>query len=105
MLKSSDSRACTSTCWNIAGETRSRKEIVAFHWHSVGDGSGYSNLPHLHVKAAANPLPRSHFGVALTADPAQEGSVEYLDQLLEEAISMVEAEVLGRVGSTGLRWP
>ncbi len=85
------------------GRDEEPKEIVAFHWHSVGDGSGYSNLPHLHVKAAANPLPRSHFGVALTAEPAQQGSIEYLDQLLDEAISMVKAEVLKRISSTALR--
>ena len=87
------------------GRDEEPKEIVAFHWHAVGDGSGYSNLPHLHVKAATDPLPRAHFGVALTAGPAEQDSVEFLDQLLDEAISMVEAEVLKRVESRGLSLP
>lgn len=87
------------------GRDEEPKEIVAFHWHAVGDGSGYSNLPHLHVKVAADPLHRSHFGVALTAGPAEQDSVTFLDQLLDETVSMVDAEVLKRVGSSKLSLP
>ena len=87
------------------GRDQEPKEILAFHWHSVDEESEYGNLPHVHVKAAADPLPRSHFGVALTVGSAAQGTIEYLDRLLDEAVAMVDAEVLERLRETPLRWP
>ena len=86
------------------GRSEEPKEIVAFHWHSVDNGDGYSNLPHLHVKAAAAPLAKSHLGVTLTVGTAEQRTVEYLDQLLGEAIAMFDSEVLQRVDATPSRW-
>lgn len=86
------------------GRESEPKEIIAFHWHSVDDGDGYSNLPHMHVKASRDPLPRSHFGLTLTVNATKQGTVEYLDSLLDAAVNMVEAEVLQRIDSTPLRW-
>ena len=84
------------------GRDEEPKEIVAFHWHAVDGGGGYAGLPHLHVEAADNPLPRAHFGVTLTVE-AQQNTVEYLDRLLDEAIAMVEAEVLQRIQRSPLQ--
>ena len=78
------------------GRNEGLKEVIAFHWHSVVAEDSYSNLPHLHVKVAEDPLPRSHLNVTLTAGADEQSTVEYLDRLLDEAILMVNAEVLQR---------
>ena len=86
------------------GQMEEPKEVIAFHWHSVDGDDRYSNLPHLHVKAAPDPLPRSHLNVTLATDTDDQSTVEYLDRLLGEAISMVNAEVLQRIDARPVRW-
>jgi hypothetical protein len=84
------------------------REIVAFHWHLSGiEGHGtgrYGDRPHVHLTSAPEPLPRSHLGVTLTVGADHQATIPYLNQLLDDAIGMVEAEVLGRLGTTPLAW-
>lgn len=84
------------------------REIVAFHWHLSGiEGHGtgrYGDRPHVHLTSAPEPLPRSHLGVTLTVDADHQATVPYLNQLLDDAVGMVEVEVLGRLVAAPLAW-
>jgi len=88
------------------GREENPREIIAFHWEPLAEAEDesdqYKSRPHLHVKLATGPLPRSHLDATLTVGTDQQGSVEYLDQLLDEAIDMIAIEVLERIRSTPL---
>ena len=81
-------------------------EILAFHWHpSTSDTdaeAGHDRRPHLHVSLAPEPLPKSHLGVSLSVPDSDQSTVKYLDALLEDAIGMIDNEVLNRLKSTPL---
>ena len=80
------------------------REIVAFHWEPlvpVSDHNhGYSRRPHLHVSLAPNPFDRSHLVVTLTIPSPEQASITYLDKLIDEAVTLLKAEVLERIEST-----
>ena len=88
------------------GREENPRDIIAFHWEPLADAEDeadlYKSRPHLHVKLATGPLPRSHLDATLSVGTDQQGSVEYLDQLLDEAIAMIAIEVLERIRSTPL---
>ena len=83
------------------GADKSLDEIAAFHWHPLllveNREQRYNNRPHLHLTRAPEPLAKSHLAVALTVATEHDTTVEYLDQLLDEAIEMVAIEILERL--------
>ena len=88
---------------------RPPKEVLAFHWEPMpdkqADGEGvYRERPHMHFGLAPPPLHRSHFVVTLTVDSERQASVEYLNELLDAVIKMVEVEVLDRIGDRPTGW-
>ena len=87
----------------------SHVEIVAFHWHlrqsSEGSDLAYNQRPHLHLKVAPVPLQNSHLGATLGVGIEEQGSVDYLDRLLDDAAVMFADEVLHPLASTPLDLP
>ena len=87
----------------------SHVEIVAFHWHlrqsSEGSDLVYNQRPHLHLKVAPVPLQNSHLGATLGVGIEEQGSVDYLDRLLDDAARMFANEVLHPLASTPLVLP
>ena len=81
-------------------------EILAFHWRPATSDTnlqaGHDRRPHLHVSLAPEPLPKSHLGVSLSVPDGDQSTVKYLDALLEDAIGMIDNEVLNRLKSTPL---
>ena len=88
------------------GADENPKEIIAFHWHPMNlpeeSEYGFKDRPHLHLQAAPDPLPKSHLGVALAVSTDNQGTVQYLDRLLDETIEMISAEVLDRLEASPL---
>lgn len=78
------------------------KELLAFHWHRATTTptatGGYNHRPHLHFSVASDPLPKAHLVVTLGVDISTQDTVEYLDELLDEAVGMVATEVLKLYG-------
>ena len=85
------------------------KEIFAFHWEPsrlVAGAQGQQiQRPHVHLSVAPQPLARSHFVVTLAVAADDQCSVEYLDNLLDEAVKVVKTEVLDRLEARPLAWP
>lgn len=75
------------------------EEIFAFHWHPLPPAVGHGRRPHLHLKLAPQPLPRAHIVVTLSVEPENQGTMDYLDRLLLDAIDVIETEVLNRLNA------
>ena len=80
-----------------------RGEIVLFHWQPSAGGDddmlSYSRRPHLHVNSRDVPLNKAHLAVNLAPAKGVPGSMEYLDDLLDEVATMLKVEVVERIGS------
>ena len=76
-------------------------EIVAFHWHlgrvTAENREDFNNRPHLHLKGTPPPINNSHLGVTLGVSSDDQGSLEYLEKLLDDAARMLSTEVLDRL--------
>lgn len=76
-------------------------EIVAFHWHlreeSVHTKNTYEGRPHLHVQTRLAALTRSHLVVTLGTELNEQGSFDYLEKLLDDAMNMLASQVLNRL--------
>jgi hypothetical protein len=77
---------------------RSESEYVLLHCDACEPGDGayslYKQSPHIHVKAADEPLPKAH--IALYNGRVNEvlGSLESFDNALKECVQLFRAEIL-----------
>lgn len=88
------------------GASVSRGEIVLFHWQPrAGEDVGgpiYARRPHLHVNSKEIPLNKAHVAVNLAPPGVDQISVQYLDELLDEVVTMLKVEILERLGNATL---
>ena len=76
-------------------------EVVAFHWHPATlddvEQHQYDRRPHFHFSLSPAPLPRAHLISTLGVGVEHQGTIEYLDGLLDEVVEVLSAEVLDRL--------
>lgn len=79
----------------------SEKEFVCLHCDpnetDVDAHSDYKRVPHIHIKAAQEPIPQAHISLNLDFSDKVLNSVETLFSSLETAIVMLRDEILDRM--------
>ncbi len=79
---------------------RQEKEFLCLHCDpNISDEGKYKKGPHLHIKAADDPLPHAHFALNLGHLDAVLASVDSLSQAMRSGILMLKEEVLERYSS------
>ena len=82
-------------------------EVVAFHWHPRSlvdvEQHQYDRRPHFHFSSSPAPLPRAHLVSTLGVAVEHQGTVDYLDELLDEVAAVFSAEVLDQLAKTPLQ--
>ena len=67
-------------------------ELIAFHWHR--SFTAPNRRPHLHFSGAPRGIAKAHLVSTLGVPTSEQATVQYLDELLGDAVGIMSSEVL-----------
>jgi len=89
------------TLFKKAGADKSPIEYVCVHCDpNEPDGAPHFNYkrgPHIHIKAAHDPIPRAHIALDLTNVNALINDIDLFNQSVERAMVLIKEEILEQV--------